>query len=203
MGRTSNANERLMDAALALMWEESYGAVSIDDICRRANVKKGSFYYFFASKSELAVEALERYWQQLKPVMDRIFSPSAAPLDRIRAKCEHTYQTQREVQQQTGQVLGCRLCCLGSEICTQDPAIRGKVVEILERERRYWESAIRDGQADGVIPPGDTSGRARCALAYFSGLVAQARLTNDIDLLRELPQRVIEHVQGAARASAA
>ena len=33
MGRTSDANERLMDAALDLIWEESYGAVTIDDIC--------------------------------------------------------------------------------------------------------------------------------------------------------------------------
>ena len=47
MGRTSDADERLKDAALALIWEESYGAVTIDDICNRAEVKKGSFYYFF------------------------------------------------------------------------------------------------------------------------------------------------------------
>jgi TetR/AcrR family transcriptional repressor of nem operon len=55
MGRTSDANERLMDAALDLIWEESYGAVTIDDICKRADVKKGSCYYFFKSKSELSV----------------------------------------------------------------------------------------------------------------------------------------------------
>jgi len=71
MGRTSDANERLMDAALDLIWEESYGAITIDDICKRADVKKGSFYYFFSSKSELAVAALERMWQEVsKPKMD-------------------------------------------------------------------------------------------------------------------------------------
>jgi len=32
----------LMEAALDLIWEESYGAVTIDDICKRADVKKGS-----------------------------------------------------------------------------------------------------------------------------------------------------------------
>jgi len=39
--------------------EEGYGVVTIDDICQRAGVKKGSFYYFFESKSALAVAALE------------------------------------------------------------------------------------------------------------------------------------------------
>ena len=59
MGRTSNADDRLKDAAIALMWEESYGAVTIDDICRRADVKKGSFYYFFDSKADLAATAFK------------------------------------------------------------------------------------------------------------------------------------------------
>ena len=40
MGRTSDADERLMTAARDLMWEESYGSVTIDDICKRAEVKK-------------------------------------------------------------------------------------------------------------------------------------------------------------------
>ena len=85
MGRTSDANERLMDAALDLIWEESYGAVTIDDICKRADVKKGSFYYFFSSKSELAIAALERMWnEESKPKMDSLFSASVDPLTALR-----------------------------------------------------------------------------------------------------------------------
>ena len=57
MGRTSDAKEKLLRVAFDLIWEQSYGAVSVDDICERANVKKGSFYYFFPSKSDLAVAA--------------------------------------------------------------------------------------------------------------------------------------------------
>jgi TetR/AcrR family transcriptional regulator, transcriptional repressor for nem operon len=202
MGRTSDANERLMDAALALMWEESYGSVTIDDICRRANVKKGSFYYFFSSKSELAVQALERHWQQeKKPVMDTLFSPSTPPLDRIRAVCEYAYRGQLEIQKKTGKVLGCRLCCLGSEICTQDEAIRDKVRELFAREQRYWESAIRDSQAEGLIPPGETAERARCAIAFFGGLISQARLNNDVEILRDLPRLMVEHLRGSALAA--
>jgi TetR/AcrR family transcriptional repressor of nem operon len=79
MGRSSDARERLMDATLALMWEESYGAVTIDDICRRAGVKKGSFYYFFDGKASLAVEALERAWTQEKAWWDETFSASVPP----------------------------------------------------------------------------------------------------------------------------
>lgn len=44
MGRTSDAKERLLAAALDLIWERSYGSVTIDAICEKAGVKKGSFY---------------------------------------------------------------------------------------------------------------------------------------------------------------
>src|SRR3954471_19130247 len=99
MGRTSDANERLMDAALDLIWEESYGAVTIDDICKRADVKKGSFYYFFSSKSELAVAALERMWsEKSKPRMDAIFSASVEPLARVTSYLNHLYETQAEIK---------------------------------------------------------------------------------------------------------
>ena len=50
MPRVSDMKTRLMDAAMDLIWENSYGTTSVDAICERAGAKKGSFYYFFKSK---------------------------------------------------------------------------------------------------------------------------------------------------------
>lgn len=33
-----------------LLWKNSYGSVSVRDICRQAGVNKGSFYHFFPSQ---------------------------------------------------------------------------------------------------------------------------------------------------------
>jgi TetR/AcrR family transcriptional repressor of nem operon len=90
MGRTSNADQRLMEAALSLLWGESYGAVTVDDICRRADVRKGSFYHFFESKSDLAVKALSRMWTDYRPLLDEMFAPEISPIERIRNYCQHT-----------------------------------------------------------------------------------------------------------------
>jgi len=57
MGRVSDAKQRLLDATIELIWQHSYGAVTVDNICERAGVKKGSFYYFFPSKTDLVVAA--------------------------------------------------------------------------------------------------------------------------------------------------
>lgn len=190
MGRTSDANERLMDAALDLIWEESYGAITIDDICKRADVKKGSFYYFFSSKSELAVAALERMWQEVsKPKMDAMFSPSVEPLTRIRTYLSTMYDFQAEIKQKHGKVLGCPVMSVGSETCTGDDAVivANKIRELFTRKRRYYESAIRDALAEGLIEPGDAAEKAGAVAGLIEGILTQARILNDPEVLRALP----------------
>lgn len=201
MGRTSDASERLMTAALDLMWEESYGAVTIDDICQRAKVKKGSFYYFYDSKSDLAVAALELNALNQKSVWDEQFSPSVPPLDRIRARCDFSYRMQAEIKARTGKVLGCPLCSVGSEICNQDERIRGKIQQILALKARYWETAIRDAQELGQIGPGDPAAKARCAIAYYAGMITQARIHNDAEMLRDLGDQVLDHLHAKCPAA--
>lgn len=190
MGRTSDANERLMDAALDLIWEESYGAITIDDICKRADVKKGSFYYFFSSKSELAVAALERMWQEVsKPKMDATFSPSIEPLTRIRNYLTSIYEFQADIKRKHGKVLGCPVMSVGSETCTGDDAVivANKIRELFTRKRRYYESAIRDALAEGLIEPGDAAEKAGAVAGLIEGILTQARILNDPEVLRALP----------------
>src|SRR5476651_2609152 len=107
MGRTSDAKERLMAAALDLTWEESYGAITIDDICQRAGVKKGSFYYFFDSKSDLAIAAVEAKFQEDRKLSDAIFTSTVPPLERIHRMCQYLLEKQGELQKKHGRVLGC------------------------------------------------------------------------------------------------
>ncbi|MDB6093095.1 MAG: TetR family transcriptional regulator [Verrucomicrobia bacterium] len=202
MGRTSDAKERLLEAALELIWERSYGVVTIDAICEKAGVKKGSFYYFFESKSELAVAALEADWVECgKANWDGMFSASVAPLERIRAFFQSVHDAQAELYKQQGKVLGCPCFSIGSEISTQDEMIRAKVQEILQRQVRYFESAIRDAQAEGSIAAGDAAVKAKCLFALFEGSMGQARIHNDLSYLSHLAQTAID-ILGAKREQA-
>ena len=74
MKQESESKRKLLEAAIDLIWKSSYGSVSVDDICEKAGVNKGSFYYAFKSKSDLAVAAYERYWENKRAKMDGIYS---------------------------------------------------------------------------------------------------------------------------------
>jgi TetR/AcrR family transcriptional repressor of nem operon len=186
MGRVSDNRNKLMDAVLELIWTGSYGSTTIDHICDKAGVRKGSFYYYFESKADLALAAIEVQWQALRAECDSIFSPTVEPLQRLRGYFEFGYNFQRKMQQKFGCVLGCPLFALGAEVCTQEHGLQRKIQEILAYKLRYLESAIRDAQAAGLIEAPDPARKARMIQAYYEGLLTQARIQNDVEVLREM-----------------
>lgn len=48
---------KLLDAAVQVVRAKGYAATTVDDICHRAGVTKGSFFHHFKSKDELALAA--------------------------------------------------------------------------------------------------------------------------------------------------
>jgi TetR/AcrR family transcriptional repressor of nem operon len=192
MGRVSDAKERLMEAVRELIWTGSYGSTTIDQICEKAGVKKGSFYYFFDSKADLAVAAIDEDWQRKRPELDSLFSATVSPMDRLRNYCDFGYRFQTEIKTRCGRVLGCPLFTLGSEVSTQEDRLRKKIEEILDYKRRYLESTIREAHAAGLIDAPDAAAKARMLFVYYEGLLTQARIQNDLAVLREAVRGTFE-----------
>src|SRR5215467_3624561 len=198
MPRISDMKERLMEGAMDLMWENSYGTTSVDAICERAGAKKGSFYYFFKSKSELAAAALESDWRKKRAEMDSIFSPTVPPLERFDRYFDFVYERLAEVQKKCGSILGCPFVSVGSEVSTQDQIVREAIDRIMDRKLQFFVSAVRDAAAQGLIVARDPEAKARALFACYQGTVAQARIQNDIELLREF-KTVARDVLGVKR----
>lgn len=192
MGRTSDARERLLAAALELIWGHGYCSVGVDAICERAGVRKGSFYHFFTSKSELAAEAIQSYWEAYRPQLDTVFSPSVPPLERLEAYFRSVHEFQRERKIETGHVCGCPFFDLGTETSNLEPAIVERVRGILERYFRYFASAICEAHAKGLIRVADPEQAARWLMNYFEGALMNARIHNDPDYLLDLSEGAMQ-----------
>ncbi|HEX3800858.1 MAG TPA: TetR/AcrR family transcriptional regulator [Verrucomicrobiae bacterium] len=200
MGRTSDAKERLLRVAFELIWEQSYGSVSVDNICARAKVKKGSFYYFFPSKSDLAIAAYEEHWQQSRPCYDRIFSPLVPPLQRIENYCQNVYEKQRDKYAKTGCVLGCPFGCLGAELSTQDEKIRAKSQEMFDRHCKYFENTLRDAHKENLIESNDFADKSQAIFCFIMGMLLQAKVKNDPEVLRHLSCHIMQMIGAAVPA---
>jgi TetR/AcrR family transcriptional repressor of nem operon len=184
----SESKRKLLEVAVEMIWESSYGSVSVDDICARADVNKGSFYYAFKSKSDLAVAAFERYWEKKQPLMDRIFSPQVAPLERIENYCRLIIEDQKKKFESFGKMLGCPFCSIGCELSTQDEKIRLKAEQISRGMLKYVESVVRDLAASGQIETRDTGELAQEICSYITGVLMQAKIENSVKHLDRLHQ---------------
>jgi TetR/AcrR family transcriptional regulator, transcriptional repressor for nem operon len=56
---TNQSKERILAAAKELFLVRGYGATTVDAICEKAELTKGSIYYFFDSKEDLGLAVLD------------------------------------------------------------------------------------------------------------------------------------------------
>lgn len=199
MGRTSDARERLVASAIALIHGRSYGTVSVDDLCAHAGVNKGSFYHFFPSKRDLAVAAIEQQWAYARRlVLDPAFAPDLPPLERIPRLFRLAATLQDPGDPVAGHVPGCPFGNLAAELGTQDPVIRDAVREVFAGYQASFEGVLREAQEAGEIGPLDVSAAACSLLALFEGALLLAKTYDDAAMVEQLGQSAVSLVTCSA-----
>jgi TetR/AcrR family transcriptional regulator, transcriptional repressor for nem operon len=192
MKKTCNTREKLLEVAFDLIWDSSYGSVSVEDICQRAGVNKGSFYHFFPTKSDLAVEAYRDRWETARPLYEEIFAPDVAPLERLDRWCDHILSVQREKAAEYGHVCGCPFATVGAELATQDERIRASSEELIYAGRKYVETAIADALREGTISAVDPAQLSRRIYSVCLGMLFEARVQNKLEILLDLKPAIFE-----------
>lgn len=186
MGRTSDARERILAAAQSLLELRGYSALGVAEICKRAGVPKGSFYYFFESKEALALAVLDEHWAAERRDWIRILNGDAEPLQRLRLLFEATQARQQAGQDSCGTVSGCMFGNLSLEMSNQAETVRGRLQEIFEEQVAMVESVITEAVERGEATVTDTREAARSVVAQFEGQVLFAKLYNNASRLSAL-----------------
>jgi len=176
---------RLLDAARVLFWRYGYGPVSVDDICAISDVKKGSFYHFFESKNDLLRAAIEEDCAEFQAAMDRAFSPQHPPRRKLENFVALVVRDQEEARAMCGRVVGACYATIGSEVAVLDEGVARQINAFTEKLRLYFRSMIVELQAArevdaAVAPDGLVQRMEVCCI----GLLTQARMRNDLELLR-------------------
>ena len=192
MGRTSTAKERLIETALTLIHDKGFGAAGVNEICAKARVNKGSFYYFFESKLSLGLATIDAYAESAIAKWREISNAHGPALGRLERIFGLAYQYGGEQKRTAKKVCGCMLGNLALEQSTQDPQIQSRVKATFDGNLQIIEDLIREAVEEGALPEGtDASGKAVAALSLMQGSVMLAKVQNDPKLLRDVPKQVI------------
>lgn len=125
MSRTSN-RDKILANGLKVVLERGYVGASVRDIVEAAGVPQGSFSNHFTSKEAFALEVLERYFADVRVVMDETLRNDAlSPLKRLRTYVDATIATIRNNEPRNG-------CLFGNFTaeCEHSELMRERLVEI-------------------------------------------------------------------------
>ncbi len=187
MGRPpTDTKAKLLLTANDLIWQSSYGFVSVDDICKAAGIKKGSFYYYFSSKAELTVAAMEASYQGYESEIISLFSSGLSPIERFENLADFVYEKQRQAYEKYGRVCGCPFASLGSEMAGNEELIQKKADEILHRQGNMFKETLQEMVDSGLLPvKTDISNKGSQIITSILGQVMVARIQNNLSHLKE------------------
>ncbi len=186
MGRSpTNTKIKLLQTANELIWKSSYGSVSVEDICIAAGVNKGSFYYYFTSKAELAVAVMDASYKDFEAELNDVFSGDLPPVKRFERLAIFVYEKQKQAYDKYGRVCGCPFASLGSEMAANEEIIQKKADEIFERQEKIFIPTIQEMVDMGELPQEiDNAAKASQILVFIMGQVMMARIQNNLTSLK-------------------
>jgi TetR/AcrR family transcriptional repressor of nem operon len=146
MARAS-LKEQIVVGALETLHRKGFNGSSVEDITTAAKVPKGSFYNHFGSKEELAVAALDRYWQRVLGSLDQLNDARTPPLARLKKYFRYLIKVSQDAEFRTG----CFIGNMSTEMPDQSRMIRERLAIQLAAWSRGIESCVREAQADGSM----------------------------------------------------
>ncbi|MGH9846643.1 MAG: TetR/AcrR family transcriptional regulator [Blastocatellia bacterium] len=94
-----NRREELIKATYFEVAEKGYSVVTLQDIARRAGVSKGSTLYYFATKEDLFLGALEWMVEQMHGRMAEAIAAASDPVEKIKAIIRAIFANAQESRQ--------------------------------------------------------------------------------------------------------
>jgi TetR/AcrR family transcriptional regulator, transcriptional repressor for nem operon len=147
MARGDLTREKILKAAGALFHEFGYNGTSVQDIVRKAEVPKGSFYNHFKSKEELAIAASDVFYPYALAFLD--LQNTSSPVGRLRKYFQLTLKEMQRYEY----VRGCLVGNFASEITNANPALKKRVTEHLDEATRRIAVVVSQAQEMGEMDP--------------------------------------------------
>jgi TetR/AcrR family transcriptional regulator, transcriptional repressor for nem operon len=152
----------LLEKGMGILWCKGYNGTSVNDIVKAAGIPKGSFYFYFDSKEDFAVKAIEMYFSQhFTPAREVLLNTNVSPKQRLLDF--YGYRT-KMLTEELNCKMGCLASNLGSEMAEHSERIRKIIIEKEKMVHAQITSVIQEAQDCGEI---DSSSAPADIVAFF------------------------------------
>jgi TetR/AcrR family transcriptional repressor of nem operon len=143
MGAVLSTRDHLLAVGLERLRSTGYTATGVKEVLDLAQVPKGSFYHYFPSKEEFAVEVFHLYANGEAERSARVLGDrKVAPLKRLRRYFEELIS----VYGMGGEISGCLMGSLSLEVADHSPRMRSELQGVFA----FWQKGIADVLQEAV-----------------------------------------------------
>ncbi|WP_103070952.1 TetR/AcrR family transcriptional regulator [Aquimarina sediminis] len=139
----------LLEKGMEIMWSKGYNGTSVNDIVKAAEVPKGSFYFYFDSKEDFAIKALNKYFMmQITPALEILHDKSLPAKQRLLNFYEYRIDI---IKKELECKKGCMGCNLSNEMAEHNDNIREAILEKNNRIKSEIIAVALEAQKNGSI----------------------------------------------------
>lgn len=179
-GEASRA--KLVACAAELFWRRGYNATGLTEILQAANLPKGSFYFYFEGKRDLAAAVIEYYRRIVSEDMQQM-AEGCDWREFVRALTQKHLSSAAK-----GEHNGCPFAVMGMELALSEPEIAGLYAAALDEARQIMaevleRSGLNHEDAGALSPP---------ELTIFEGKLMLFRISGDTTHLEAMEREMIQ-----------
>ena len=140
--------QHLLQIGNQLMAQHGYNNTGLNEILEAADIPKGSFYHYFNSKEDFALQVLDQFVARIKARrVEYLENESLDPLARLRAYFDWYAQYLESV----GCRFGCLMGTLGQELADQNEVFRTKIDAVMMLNAEDFAKCFSAAQQSGQI----------------------------------------------------
>jgi TetR/AcrR family transcriptional repressor of nem operon len=177
-----HSKDDIVQAGLEIMLSKGFNATGVDSILKQANVPRGSFYNFFASKEEFGLAIIDRYSAKIGEILQPVFNDeSLPPLERIRK----SFEILIEKFESNDCSKGCLIGNLSLEMSDQYEKVRQRLAKALHGWNEALSWLLLQARERGDIPS-DTKPEmlAENLIASYEGALLLAKVKKSTEPLK-------------------
>lgn len=165
----------LLEAGIAIMMEKGYNNTGIQEVLSSVGIPKGSFYHYFDSKEDFAIEIIKHFDTAYSAkIMACLRDTSLSPLTRLKNYCESGRANLAANQCRKGCLIG----NLSQEMADQSETLRKALSKVMAKWRELFASCIEEGQKKGEISKKHSADKlAEMFLSSWEGAVMRGKTT--------------------------
>jgi TetR/AcrR family transcriptional repressor of nem operon len=184
--------DALLEKGMELLWSKGYNATSVNDIVKIAGIPKGSFYFYFESKEDFAVKAIEKYFSVMfTPARAILENKTLSPKQRLLDFHEFRHSV---LKNEMDCKMGCLASNLGSEMAEHNEKIRTAILEkeqfILSLITEVIQEAQDYGEIDNSLSAGDIAAfigdAGKGAMVSMKEMKSSYPIDNYLNMIRNL-----------------